>query len=146
MICSAIESAKTLGYTSDQIETWKSSFTPNIFASLVENTFALVAHIDPVARNEIVGVANLISGEDKIGEVDLLYVSPSFQRQGIGQGLIRAIETEATRQHLLSLRADASLLAVGSFQKSGFTVETEYTKVHHYVEFRNTWMYKTLGS
>ncbi|GAA5124906.1 GNAT family N-acetyltransferase [Luteolibacter yonseiensis] len=68
--------------------------------------------------DRIVGLAEL----EKDGFVDYFYVSPDFQGQGIGSGLLVRLEEEARGMGLPRLTAEVSLTAKDFFESRGFVV------------------------
>ncbi len=78
-----------------------------------------------IIENRIVGMAEL----EPNGFVDYFYVSPDFERQGVGSRILAEIETEASRMNLSELTADVSLTAKGFFESRGFVVREARTHV-----------------
>ena len=68
---------------------------------------------------------------DNDGYIDLAFVDPVSQRQGIGQKLYERIEAMAREDGLARLQAQASLLAKGLFERNGWNVikEQQVTKL-----------------
>ena len=66
----------------------------------------------------IVGFAQV----DERGYVDLLYVHPRFQRQGVARALFERIVVWASSRSLRRLTSDVSLTARAFFERAGFHV------------------------
>lgn len=78
------------------------------------------------------------------GYVDMMFVSPQHQRQGIAHRLLGEIETEARRLGATELYADVSITARPFFERHGFIVESEQHPVRHGVQLVNFRMRKPL--
>lgn len=68
--------------------------------------------------DQIVGFAEL----DESGFLDYFYVSPDFQRQGIGSALMSAVVSEALTVEIHAITADVSITARSFFAAHGFEV------------------------
>lgn len=66
----------------------------------------------------IIGFMNL----QKDAHIDLAFVDPDFQRQGISGKLYRRLEQEARKRNFNHLTVDASHIARPFFEKQGFKV------------------------
>lgn len=67
-------------------------------------------------EGQLVGFASL----EAIQTIDLLYVHPDFQRQGIAQELYNHLENEALRHNAKFLKAEVSKTALPFFMAQGF--------------------------
>ncbi|WP_188410629.1 GNAT family N-acetyltransferase [Agaricicola taiwanensis] len=56
------------------------------------------------------------------GHIDMLYVHPEFQRQGVAAHLLDRVESSARLQGLQSIYSEVSLTARPAFEKAGFAV------------------------
>ena len=65
------------------------------------------------------------------GEVDAVFVEPSWHGQGIGQVLLRAVEALARDNGLDKLFLSASLNAVPFYERAGFRALRERMVPHH---------------
>lgn len=84
--------------------------------------------------------AGIIAGFLRIGEqgyVDLLYVHPLYERQGIGRELLLAGCAWAAEQGAQGYEADVSLAARPLFERSGFRLVREQVVERRGVAFRN---------
>ena len=69
-------------------------------------------------QGEVVGFADLTADD----EVGMLYVDPSFTRQGVGWALLEEVERQARDEDRVRLRARVSLVAEPVFARAGFVV------------------------
>ncbi len=128
------EIAKT-DYSQEQLKVWASGIQDKKrWLDKITNQYFLVA----VKSEKIIGFASL---ENK-DYLDLLYVHKDFQRKGIAYALYTALEKEAKRQGATFLASEVSKTAKVFFEKKGFTVVTEQTKVMGSVEISNYRMIK----
>lgn len=68
---------------------------------------------------EVVGFADVSAD----GYIDMLFVSPTFQRQGIGSCLLDEAERQARETGASTLLANVSLTARALFERHGFRVD-----------------------
>ncbi len=73
----------------------------------------------------IVGFAEL----NESGFLDYFYVSPDFQRQGIGSALMSAVVSEAITFEVPAITADVSITARGFFAAHDFEVVESRTNI-----------------
>jgi len=78
-----------------------------------------------VARSNgrAVGCGALVLGDDQTGEIKRLIVSHAARGQGVGRHLLHAIETEAKRERLHTIRLETgpkNLAAIALYQREGF--------------------------
>lgn len=130
------------GYTDEQISVWSHGLTEEKLQSSVANDVVLIADEQGVCK----GFATLTERGENAGEIDLLYVDPTFVRRGVGRILVRGIEDTARQQEMSALWVDASAPAAHRLQSLGFRVHDPYKKVVDGVVFQNTWMVKRLNS
>jgi putative acetyltransferase len=78
------------------------------------------------------------------GHIDMLYVHPDFQRQGVASALIKQVHETATRQYIKRLFTEASITVRPAFEKFGFTVIEQQTVHRNGQEFTNYRMEKLL--
>ena len=90
--------------------------TPEIIASRIANDAVFVAQM----AGRVVGTASL-NGDAVKG----VFVEPEAQGRGIGQALMREIETLARAGAVLELRLQASITARGFYEKLGFSAVRE---------------------
>ena len=104
-------------YTPAQVRAWarpKDSDRESWHASMqVRNSF--VAQL----TGEVAGFSNV----SKAGYIDMLFVSPRFQRRGIATRLLAEAERRARLAGAPSLWANVSITARPVFEREGFSVE-----------------------
>lgn len=124
-------------YSQEQLKAWApEKIDQERFLNRLKASFTLVA----LDGNSYAGFASLLGD----GCVDMFYVSADFQRHGVGNLLMSALEGEARSRKLSSLYSDVSLTAREFFRRKGFLTEKEYTKAVSGVEFPNAIMRKKL--
>jgi putative acetyltransferase len=79
------------------------------------------------------------------GHIDMLYVDPACQRQGVARLLLDRIEELARAGGIDRLYAEASLTARPVFEKHGFEVIAAQTVRYNAVDFINYRMQKRLA-
>jgi putative acetyltransferase len=89
---------------------------------------------------QIVGFADL----EADGQIDMLYVHPEYQRQGIAQTLLGAVEANAIERGMRRLYAQASLGARPFFERQEFLAVSEQTVRRNGQLFVNYRMEKAL--
>ncbi len=89
---------------------------------------------------QIVGFTDL----EADGQIDMLYVHPDYQRQGIARALIDAVEANALERGLRRLYTQASLGARPLFEAREFQVIAEQTVRRNGQMFVNYLMEKVL--
>jgi N-acetylglutamate synthase-like GNAT family acetyltransferase len=76
-------------------------------------------------KNEIVGVAALKTGKEKIGIVNWVHVLPEHRRRGVGASLMKHVEEEAKKigvqRLLVQYVHDKATWAKGFYEKLGYT-------------------------
>lgn len=70
---------------------------------------------------QIVGFTDL----EADGQIDMLYVHPEFQRQGVAKTLLEALEANAVDRGMRRIYAQASIGARPFFERHGFSVVAE---------------------
>jgi len=100
-------------YSPDQISIWSASAGNSIrwMQRITQYHFIVATH-----ERNIVGFAALTPE----GEFDCLYVHKNFQRSGIGQQLLEAIQQEADKRGLPLITSDVSITAKPFFERNGF--------------------------
>lgn len=71
---------------------------------------------------EIIGEPVGFSDLEKDGHLDMMFVHPAFQRQGVASALLNTVETAARKQLLAVIYTEASLSARPFFERRGFAV------------------------
>jgi putative acetyltransferase len=109
-VCSAV-------YDADQIESWTCGKRPE-------------GYLDPIARHPFfVAIVNgVVAGFSELnpdtGEVCAVYVQPDRVRQGIGRGLLLAVEAAARESGLARLHLRATLNAVFFYRAHGYVTDS----------------------
>jgi putative acetyltransferase len=134
----AVRRVNARDYSPEQVAAWASdAIDPAGWAARFEGRFAVVAE-DEHGRHA--GFAEL----EPDGRIDRFYVSADHQRRGVGCALLMAIESEAARRGLSSLRVEASLTARPFFAARGFAEEAEQVVALRGVSFVNVRMSKNM--
>ena len=105
-------------YDVDQRAVWASSSEKTErWNALINDQYVLLA----VKDNVIVGFGSLLNGN----YLDFMYVHKDYQRQGIADLLLNALEAEAIRQKTTVITSDISKTARPFFEKKGYVVLAE---------------------
>jgi GNAT superfamily N-acetyltransferase len=98
----------------DTIAKWLSNKTVQHFTSWMSNNdnFFVVAE----ASDRLLGVGLL----HRSGEINLLYLAPNAQRQGVGKAIQLALEEKAQAWGLLELKLDSTALACPFYERLGY--------------------------
>jgi putative acetyltransferase len=138
LFVATITSVCTADYNAEQIRVWTAGVNNKAYwTDLTTKQFLLVAH-----NNEsMLGFGSL----KNLKHVDMLYVHPNHQSEGIASALYLSIENEAKHQHQSLLTADVSKTALAFFEKMGFTVVNPQTVIRQGVELTNFKMKKVLN-
>lgn len=105
-------------YDADQRAIWASSSEKTErWNGLITEQFVLLA----VKGDVIVGFGSLLNGN----YLDFMYVHKDYQRQGIADLLLTALEEEAKRQKTQVITSDISKTARPFFEKKGYLVLAE---------------------
>jgi len=103
-------------YTDEQIEAWTSPRPPGHFEKVIREKEMYVAEED----GEVVGFGGL---HVEAAEVDAVFVSPTAAGRGVGLKLLWTVEERAREAGLKSLRLDASLNAIGFYERAGYELK-----------------------
>jgi len=102
-------------YSQKQIEAWVGSRNnPERWLNKIKNDYFILAFQDEI----LAGFASL-SGSDY---VDLIYVNPVFQGQGVARRLLEVIELKGTWMCADRFYSDVSDTARGFFLKQGYSI------------------------
>lgn len=127
----------TNDYDASQIEVWSSSIeNTQRWLDLINNQLVLVALKDKT----ITGFCSL---ENNV-YIDFMYVHKNYQRQGIADILLSALEEQAKNAGTTLLTSDISKTARPFFEKRGFAVVTEQINLRKGIEIINYKMRKEL--
>jgi GNAT superfamily N-acetyltransferase len=117
-------------YTPAQISVWAPQAPDfSAWADRLSKGTVFVYEID----HEIVGFARA----EGTGYLDLLYVHPEFQRQGIARALFKQVLAWASRQGIPRISSDVSITARPFFEHEGFHVVKPQVVERHGVSFHN---------
>jgi putative acetyltransferase len=134
----SIEELTEEDYSAAQRAAWAARADEPGFGARLANALTLVATIGGSA----VGFASLKGN----GHIDMLYVHPSFARQGIAAMLCDALEKLAAARGAKRLTVDASDTARPFFEGRGFEGESRNTVPVGDEWLGNTTMAKTLSA
>ncbi|MFD2942829.1 GNAT family N-acetyltransferase [Flavobacterium notoginsengisoli] len=122
-------------YNPEQIEAWiYGVYNKERWIEVIEKQYVLLAIIE----NKIAGYGTLKDGN----YIDFFYIHKDFQRQGIADKLLKALEVEAKNQHSKIITSDISITAKPFFEKKGFVVKVEQKNVRLGAELINYKMEK----
>lgn len=135
---SAVIETASADYTAAQVQAWAQPERRDVgtwhAAMLERNSF--VATIS----GELAGFSDVSHD----GYVDMMFVSPRYQRRGVARQLLAHVEAHARSERRPALSADVSITARPFFERHGFTVEAEQHPVKAGVELTNYKMRKLL--
>jgi N-acetylglutamate synthase-like GNAT family acetyltransferase len=103
-------------YTAEQIAAWSPPRPPGHYEKAIREKEFYVAE----EGGRVVGFGALNVGS---GEVEAVYVGPEAVGRGVGMKLLRKVEERARAAGLKGLRVDASLNAVGFYERAGYSLE-----------------------
>lgn len=105
-------------------------------------------HLATQQRNSYVAIVDGtpagFSDVDSEGYIDMMFVAPRFNRQGVARQLLARVEAHALQEQLTELTANVSITARPFFERHGFTVEAEQHPVIDGVQLTNYRMRKRL--
>ncbi|WEK33066.1 MAG: GNAT family N-acetyltransferase [Candidatus Pseudomonas phytovorans] len=111
VIIAALRQTNAADYDAATIARVEQSFSETSVAQLLGRRLVFVATGD----DEVVATASL---DDDV--VRSMFVAPGFQRMGIGERLMRAVESEALTRGSLQLRVPSSITAQGFYTRLGY--------------------------
>lgn len=114
---SAIRELCRAHYTEEQIEAWSGPRPAGRFERAIREREFYVAE----EGGEVVGFGNL---NPEACEVEAVYVAPAAAGRGVGLELLRTLEARARELGLKRLRVDASLNAVGFYERAGYVLQS----------------------
>ncbi len=115
---SAIRQTAKSHYTAEQIEAWAGRLIQEYYTPNPEVFFVAAA-----GDGSIVGFGEM---NLEAGEIEAVFVAPDCGRRGIGRCLMHFLEDLAVQRGLTELVLDASLNAVGFYERMGYR-QTEPT-------------------
>lgn len=122
----AITVSAATHYTTSQLAAWARRRTVTAHERMITETHVIVAETD----TGIAGFASVALhpiGSLVAGEVDQLFVHPTYTGHGVAGLLLEAIETRAREAGLDRLVTHASLRAAAIFARAGYQTEYEET-------------------
>jgi len=127
-------------YDQRQIKQWAGRFTEPALTQIINSRTVFVVG----SSQRTCGFASLLSalaGQEEVGE---LFVDPGFSGRGVARLALEAVENEARVRGIGRLRVDASLPAAPVLEHLGYVVEERYDRCVASVDYRNTWLGKSL--
>lgn len=113
----AITRTAAADYSPEQVQAWalpgKRGAAEWHIAMLERNSFVATA------KGAVVGFSDV----DEYGYIDMMFVDPEHQRQGVARTLLEEAERLARGFHAKSLSAGVSITARPFFESQGFIVE-----------------------
>ena len=101
-----------------------------------------------LTRNSIVAtIGGELAGFSDVspdGYVDMMFVSPCYQRHGVARQLLAHVEAQARSEGTPTLSADAGITARPFFERHRFTIKAEQHPAKAGVELSNYKMRKEL--
>lgn len=117
-------------YSQDQVEAWAPDMPDiNAWHKRLSSGHVWVCEIE----GKVVGFTRIEAN----GYIDLLYVHPEHQRQGIASALLKKIVLWARSRSISFLSTESSITARPFFQKFGFSMVKSQKVVRKSVEFDN---------
>lgn len=116
----AVSGIRTGVYTPAEIQAWSVPREASSYEESIRDKEFFVAEYD----GEIVGFGVL---NQKIAEVEAVYVTPKAGGRGIGLDVLRKLEERASDLGLRELRLNASLNAAEFYQKAGYVAQAPST-------------------
>ena len=134
----AITETAAADYSSEQVEAWAQPGQIEVeswhHAMHRRNSFVAAVH------GEVVGFSDV----DRDGYIDMMFVDPQHQRQGVARALLAEAERQAGELCAAQLTADVSITARPFFESQGFFVDHLQEFVQRGVRFVNFRMRKLL--
>ncbi|MCI9846590.1 GNAT family N-acetyltransferase [Flavobacterium pectinovorum] len=132
-----IQSVCKNDYNPEQIEAWIYGVkNTDRWIDVINTQFVLLAIIE----KQITGFGTL----KDTNYIDFFYIHKNFQRQGIADKILNALEVEARNHGSKTLTSDISITAKPFFEKNGFIVKTEQKNIRLNTELINYKMEKKL--
>ena len=103
-------------YSENELESWSGVLKPSRYTADISNKTFFVAEDNDV----IVGFGQL---NQENGKVEAVYVSPDYNRQGVGRKILNALEHAAQDSNLTTLHLWASLNALPFYKSQGYAAQ-----------------------
>lgn len=124
-------------YDEQQRGVWASSSEKTErWENLIKEQYVLLA----LKNKVIAGFSSLLDGN----YLDFMYVHKNYQRQGIAETLLSALEARAMQQGATAITSDISKTARPFFEKKGYEVITEQQNIRGDIVLINYKMRKEL--
>lgn len=136
----AIHAIKT-EYSLEQINAWGNLARKNDLKVKWREELLRTHTIIAIENQRVTGFSNI----DHNGYIDLMYVHPEYQHQGIGTFLLGELEYYAQTMGMTTLTVEASIVAKKLFQNVGFISEEKQSVTRDGVSLDNFKMYKILN-
>ncbi|REC95568.1 GNAT family N-acetyltransferase [Kushneria indalinina] len=132
----AVREVAARDYTPAQLEAWAGGIDRTLWAITLARQSTWLAMIDDTPA----GFASLTDR----GHLDMLFVSPDYQRRGVASALLSVVEQAAQRRGITRVTTEASLAGRPFFEARGFNVVTKQTMKRRGEVLKNFWMEKVL--
>ncbi|MDH6237127.1 GNAT family N-acetyltransferase [Cryobacterium sp. CG_9.6] len=134
----AVTETAAADFSPEQIQAWARPEERDLstWHAAMQKRNSFVATVDgaPVGFSDV----------NPAGYIDMMFVAPQHQRQGVARQLIGYAEAHARQAQLAELTADVSITARPFFERYGFTVEAEQHPVKAGVQLTNYKMKRNL--
>ena len=107
-------------YSTQELEAWQRPRKAEHYEQAIETKEFLVA-----TEGELIVAFGVLNQETR--EIEALYTSPEVRGTGVGLNLLQEIERRARDMGLDTLHLNASLNAVGFYQKAGYVAQPQST-------------------
>lgn len=107
-------------YSAEELESWQRPRPVADYEQSIQNKEFLVA-----TSGELIVAFGVLNPEKR--EIEALYTSPTVRGTGVGLKLLEQLEQKAQGFGFTSLRLNASLNAVGFYERAGFVAQPEST-------------------
>lgn len=135
----AVTETTSADYTAEQVQAWAQPGRRDV----------VTWHAAMLARNSVVAtITGDLAGFSDVrfdGYVDMMFVSPQYQRRGVARQLLAHVEAQARSEEIPVLSADVSITARPFFERYGFKVKEEQRPIKAGVELTNYKMEKVLS-
>ncbi|MEV8249914.1 GNAT family N-acetyltransferase [Microbacterium sp. NPDC076768] len=135
----AITRTAAADYSPEQVQAWAQPGQRDAagwhLAMRKRNSFVATAN------GEVVGFSDV----DEHGYIDMMFVDPQHQRQGVARALLEEAERQARELHATSLTANVSITARPFFERHRFFIEHRQEPVKQGVKLVNYRMRKLLN-
>jgi len=110
----AIREVASKDYDAEQVHAWAQVENSDSWAKGRASRLTWMASVN----GDLAGFSDLMSN----GYVDMMFVHPAYQNQGVASLLLSTVEAEARRVQIPAITTEASLTARHFFERRGFKV------------------------